>query len=57
MYVAHMICYVMLLQEEYNEIRQAVADNKVDVLWKLIVNGVDVNNAAVMDGDWVSDVM
>ena len=47
----------MLLQEECDEIQQAVADNNVGVLWKLIVNGVDVNNAEVMDGDMVSDVM
>jgi len=57
MYVAHMICYVMLLQEECDEIEQAVDDNNVSVLWKLIVNGIDVNNAEVMDGYGVSDVM
>jgi len=57
MCVAHMICNVMLLQEECDEIQQAVADNNVGALRRLIINGVDVNNAEVFDGDGVSDVM
>ena len=57
MYVAHMICNVMLLQEECYEIQQAVDDNNVGVLWKLIINGIDVNNAEVIDEEGVSDVM
>jgi len=57
MYVAHMVCNVMLLQEECEEIQQAVTNSNVGVLWKLIINGIDVNNAEVIDEDGVSDVM
>ena len=47
----------MSLQEECDEIQQAVTNNNMTVLWELIVKGVDINNAEVYNDEyWVSDV-
>jgi len=45
----------MSLQEECDEIQQAVTNNNVTVLWELIIKGVDINNAEVYDRDGVSE--
>jgi len=47
----------MSLQEECDEIQQAVTNNNMTVLWELIIKGVDINNAEVYSDVFeVSDV-
>jgi len=47
---------VLSLQEECDQIQQAVTNNNITVLWELILKGVDVNNAEIWDKDYVSNI-
>jgi len=44
------------LQEECDQIQQAVTHNNITVLWEMILKGVDVNNAEVHDEDGVRNI-
>ena len=47
----------MSLQEECDEIQQAVIDNDVTTLKEMITDGVNVNGADVYDENEVSDIV
>ena len=47
----------MILQEECDEIQQAIIDNDVTTLKEMITDGVNVNGDCVYDEDGVSDIV